>query len=478
MKLRRTKIVATLGPATDDDAVLTRMIEAGVDVARLNFSHGTHEKQAARIKQVHRIAAAVGREVGLVGDLGGSKIRVESFVGGKAVLQDGSQFILDTGGDKKAGSADSIAVSHPELTADLKPGDVLLLGDGHIILKVEKIDDHRVICQVEAGGVVSNHQGINRRGGGLSAGALTEKDRKDIAFAAKQKLDYVAVSFVRSAEDVETARRLLQHAGSDANIVAKIERVEAVDHIEEIVDVSDAIMVARGDLGVEMGYAELTGLQKRLIRLTRTRNRIVITATQMMESMIHNPVPTRAEVSDVANAVMDGSDALMLSAESAVGEHPVKAVQAMSEIIVGAEKHQLPQSPSRHRMNSYFERTDEAIAMAVMYTANHLNVRAIIALTESGATTQWMSRIRSDIPIFALTRHAATRRRVTLYRGVHPVPFDILKVKPTDVFSKVSEELIHRGIVDDGDLVVFTRGDLSGISGATNTMKIMRVGNN
>ncbi len=476
MTLRRTKIVATLGPVTDDDKVLTAMLQAGVNVARLNFSHGTRDEQKKRVGQLRRIAKKAGRAVAIIGDLGGPKIRIECFRDGKVTLQEGERFVLDAKLDSKAGTAESVALLHSDIAADLNIGDVLLLGDGHVALTVEDIDGHRVGCRVTAGGVVSDRQGINRQGGGLSAGALTDKDRDDIAFAADQELDYVAVSFVRDAADVEQARQLLHDVGSGAHLIAKIERAEAVANIDSIVEVSDAIMVARGDLGVEMGYAELTGLQKRLIRLTRSCNRVVVTATQMMESMIHNPAPTRAEVSDVANAVMDGSDALMLSAETAIGEHPVKAVRAMADIIVGAEKHQLPMSPSRHRMNSYFERTDEAIAMAVMYTANHLNVRAIIALTESGATTTWMSRIRSDIPIFAITRHQSTRRRVTLYRGVHPVAFDIMRIKPAEVFRKVSEELIELGAIEEGDLVIYTRGDLSGVSGATNTMKIMRVG--
>ena len=476
MTLRRTKIVATLGPVTDDDKVLTAMLQAGVDVARLNFSHGTRDEQEKRVGQLRRIAKKVGRAVAIIGDLGGPKIRIKRFRDGKVTLLDGERFVLDARLESSAGTAEAVAVSHPDLAADLNLGDVLLLGDGHVMLTVEDFDGHRVGCKVTAGGVVSDHQGLNRQGGGLSAGALTDKDRDDIVFAADKGLDYLAVSFVRDAADVEQARQLLRGSGSGAHLIAKIELAEAVANIDSIVEVSDAIMVARGDLGVEMGYAELTGLQKRLIRLTRGRNRVVVTATQMMESMIHNPLPTRAEVSDVANAVMDGSDALMLSAETAVGEHPVKAVQAMADIIVGAEKHQLPTSASRHRMNSYFERTDEAIAMAVMYTANHLNVKAIIALTESGATTTWMSRIRSDIPIFAITRHESTRRRVTLYRGVHPVAFDIMRIKPLEVFRKVSEELIGFGAINEGDLVIYTRGDLSGVSGATNTMKIMRVG--
>lgn len=476
MKLRRTKIVATLGPVTDDDKVLSAMLNAGVDVARLNFSHGTRTEQEKRVAQLRRLSKKSGRAVAIIGDLGGPKIRIDCFQDGKVTLTEGDRFVLDSELDPKAGTAAAVGLSHSIVAADLTLGDVLLLGDGHVMLTVEDIDGHRVGCKVTSGGIVSDHQGINRQGGGLSAGALTDKDRDDIAFAAACELDFVAVSFVQDSADVEQARQLLRDAGSGAHLIAKVERAEAVANIDSIVEVSDAIMVARGDLGVEIGYAELTGLQKRLIRLTRSRNRVVITATQMMESMIQSAVPTRAEVSDVANAVMDGSDALMLSAETAVGEHPVKAVEAMADIIVGAEKHQLPRNPSRHRMNSYFERTDEAIAMAVMYTANHLNVKAIIALTESGATTTWMSRIRSDIPIFAITRHESTRRRVTLYRGVHPVAFDILRIKPADVFRKIAEELIGLGAIDEGDLVIYTRGDLSGVSGATNTMKIMRVG--
>ena len=343
------------------------------------------------------------------------------------------------------------------------------------MFNVERVEIPRVICKVVIGGKLSDNKGINRQGGGLSAEALTKKDRLDIEFAAKLGIDYLAVSFPRAASDIEEAGQLFQDAGGKGRIIAKIERSEAVENIDEIVDAAAVVMVARGDLGVEIGYAELTGVQKRVVRLTRKKNKIAITATQMMESMIRNPVPTRAEVSDVANAVMDGSDAVMLSGETAVGSHPAKAIAAMARVCLGAEAHQLASTRSRHRIDSYFQRTDEAIAMAVMYTANHLNVKAIIALTESGSTALWMSRIRSDIPIFAFTRHVETRRRVTLYRGVYPVRFDIELNESAAVFRDVSRKLLSLGAVEAGDLVIYTEGEHMGVAGGTNSMKILQV---
>jgi pyruvate kinase len=324
------------------------------------------------------------------------------------------------------------------------------------------------------GGILSNHKGINKKGGGLSAPALTEVDRENIKLAAELEMDFLAVSFVRDGEDVREARRLFEHAGGKGLIVAKIERVEAIDAIDSIIEAADIIMVARGDLGVEMGYAELTGIQKKLIRKTRKASKIVITATQMMESMIQNPIPTRAEVSDVSNAVMDGTDAVMLSGETAVGRYPVKAIRAMAEVCKGAEKFPLPEGLTRHRIGDYFGRVDEAIAMAVMYTANHLKVTAIIALTESGSTARWMSRIRSDIPIYALTPHAATSRRVTIYRGVIPVFFGADQSRGGP-YRSVFDTLLARNLASVGDYVIVTRGDVEGVSGGTNSMTIVQV---
>lgn len=473
--LRRTKIVATLGPATDDPVRLERMIRGGLDVARINFSHGTEAEQRRRVELLRRAAEKCGRDVGIIGDLQGPKIRIRRFRDGTVTLNDGDRFFLDPAMDGAAGTAEGVAVAYPDLHKDVKPGDMLLLDDGQITLNVERVDGTRIHTIVASGGPLSDNKGINRQGGGLSAPALSDKDCDDIRLAAELQLDFLAVSFVRSAHDVDQARRLLRAAGGEGLMVAKIERTEAVQAIDSIIEASDVIMVARGDLGVEVGYAELTGLQKQIIRRTRHKNRIVITATQMMESMVTHIIPTRAEVSDVANAVMDGTDAVMLSAETAVGEHPVTVIAAVSEICTGAEKYALTRGRTSHRLDDRFEAVDEAIAMAVMYTANHLPVKAIIALTESGNTTRWMSRIRSDIPIYAFTPHATTRRRVTLYRGVNPVPFKMVHDDLQQLYQDIFATLLSRNLVDVGDRVIFTKGDMEGVSGGTNAMKIVTV---
>jgi pyruvate kinase len=471
----RTKIVATLGPATDSIDVLTEMVRAGLDVARVNFSHGKHEEHGRRIDLVHEAARRAGRYVGILADLGGPKIRIESFINKKVDLKDGQAFALDTAHDINAGNEEVVGCAYKDLPNDVKPGNILLLNDGLITLEVVKVSGTRIDTKVIAGGELSNRKGVNLKGGGISAPALTEKDLEDIKFAVGRGVDYVAVSFPRDAADMNYARKLVREAGGHAHVCAKVERHEAIHNLIEIIDASDAVMVARGDLAVEMGYAEITGLQKTIIHESRTRNKVVITATQMMESMISAPVPTRAEVSDVANAVMDGTDAVMLSAESAVGKYPVKAVQAMEEVINAAEKYQLKHNRVRHRVEGMVDRTEEAIAMAVMYTANHMKVRAIVALTESGTTPLWMSRSRSDIPIYAFTRHEATRRRVTLYRGVFPVPFDIPEVRTTDLFKAIITLLLQLELVDRGDMVIVTKGELTGIEGGTNALTILRV---
>ncbi|MGH8316300.1 MAG: pyruvate kinase, partial [Steroidobacterales bacterium] len=413
--------------------------------------------------------------VGVLGDLQGPKIRIECFVEGRVFLKEGDPFALDVSLDPKAGTARAVGCAYKNLPADVAPGDTLLLNDGNIALSVISVTGPVINTRVVVGGELSDQKGINRQGGGLSAGALTEKDREDIKAAARLGVDYIAVSFARNADDINECRALLRAAGGEGRVCAKIERAEAIQKLDEIIDASDVVMVARGDLGVEMGYAELTGLQKTIIQHTRHRNKVVITATQMMESMIHNPIPTRAEVSDVSNAVMDGSDAVMLSGESAVGKYPVKAVQAMAQVIEGAEKFQLAHSRTRHRDDNVFNQSDEAIAMAVMYTANHMKVRAIVALTESGSTTLWMSRIRSDIPIYAFTRLEATRRRVTLYRGVYPVAFDVVQTEPAAVYPTIFHMLLELQLVDEGDYIIVTKGELSGVSGGTNSMQILKV---
>ncbi len=375
-----------------------------------------------------------------------------------------------------AGTVEQVGVAYDRLHEDVGADDTLLLDDGQIVLSVNSVTGTKILCTVVVGGELTNRKGINRLGGGLSAPVLTEKDIADLQIAAELDLDWIAVSFVREARDIEQARKYLSEAGAEGRLIAKIERAEAVNNLESIIDASDAVMVARGDLGVEMGYAALAGLQKKITRMARSRHKVCITATQMMESMIHHQMPTRAEVSDVANAVMDGVDAVMLSAETAVGDYPVKAVASMAEVCVGAETyHQSASRMSRHRMADQFQAVDEAIAMAVMYTANHLDVKAIIALTESGSTALWMSRIRSDIPIFAFTRQERTQRRVALYRGVYPVAYDITHTHTQPVFEEVCQILIDLGHVKRGELVIFTKGALEGVSGGTNEMRILQV---
>lgn len=472
---RRTKIIATLGPATDAPGVLEKMIAAGLDVARLNFSHGKPADHARRLAMVRAASAKAGRDVGVFADLQGPKIRVDKFVNGSIELQDGQKFILDAGLDADAGTSERVGITYKELPQDVKPGDRLLLDDGLIVLVVDVIKDREIHCTVEAGGTLSNNKGINRQGGGLTAPALTDKDRADIRVAADLGVDYVAISFPRDANDVQIARDLVWDAGSRAGIIAKIERTEAVENIASIVEAADVVMIARGDLAVEIGDAELPAVQKMIIHVARDLNRVVITATQMMESMIQNPVPTRAEVLDVANAVMDGTDAVMLSAETAAGKFPVKVIEAMARVCVGAEKQRMTMR-SRHRIDSHFERIDEAIAMAAMYTANHTGAKAIVALTESGSTALWMSRIRSGIPIYAMTRHEATRRRVTIYRGVYALAFDVTHSEANMILADAVNVLVEQGAVEKGDLVIITKGDFTGVAGGTNAMKIIRVG--
>ncbi len=472
---RRTKIVVSLGPSTDRPKTLAAMVEQGIDVARLNMSHGSREDHRRRAQLVRDAATQHGRAIGLLVDLQGPKIRIGQFAEGKVQLRNGRNFTIDTDLGDRQGTQDVVGTSYKALVNDVTPGDRLLLDDGNIVLEVEKVEGGAIKTRVIVGGELSDSKGINKLGGGLSAEALTEKDLEDIRFAAEIGADYIGVSFVRHGADVETARMLLRAAGSDAHVVSKIERREAIDNMEEIIAASDVIMVARGDLGVEIGDAEVPGVQKRLISESRSGNTVVITATQMMQSMVTSPQPTRAEVSDVANAVLDGTDAVMLSAESAVGRHPVKVVAALDRICLAAERHRSV-LVSGHRMESEFQSVEETIAMATMYTANHYNVVGILTLTESGTTAKWMSRISSGIPIYGVTRKEDTERRMSLYRGVYPIAYDATELPRGDVNRAVVAELQSRGLVHDGDWLIITKGDFSGIQGGTNSMKIVKVG--
>lgn len=473
MMPRRTKIVATLGPATDDPAVMDDIIAAGVDVVRLNLSHDSYARHRERAERIRERARLADHPLALLMDLQGPKIRIGQFSAGKIQLAEGSSFAIDVNCAIDAGDETRVGTTYVQLADDVTAGDTLLLDDGAIELKVTAINNGCIDCTVVVGGELSNNKGINKKGGGLSAPALTDKDKADIRFAAEIDADYLAVSFVRNGDDVRLARQLFQAAGGRGGIIAKIERAEALHCIDDIINASDAIMVARGDLGVEIGDAELPAVQKRLISRARDLNSVVITATQMMQSMIEHPIPTRAEVFDVANAVLDGTDAVMLSAESSIGHYPAKVVAALDRICLEAEK---GVRRSGHRLDSVFGRVDEAIAMAAMYTANHLGVKAIAALTETGSTVKWMSRISSGIPVYAMTRSPPTQRKVQLFRGVYPVSFDVATTDMHEVNCEVIEELLRHGTVRNGDLVIITKGDRSGVEGQTNIMKIMRVG--
>ncbi|ANG63083.1 pyruvate kinase [Marinobacterium aestuarii] len=477
--LRRTKIVATLGPATSSPEMLEKLIAAGTDVVRLNFSHGEAADHQARATLVREISRKQGRFVAILGDLQGPKIRISRFKNHKVSLTKGQAFALDSTLDKDAGDEHQVGIDFEDLIRDARIDDVLLLDDGRVELKVTAVSDTRIDSIVLVGGVLSNNKGINRLGGGLSAKALTDKDREDIKTAAAIGVDYVAVSFPRDAADMEEARVLLRAAGSNAGLIAKIERAETVADdaiLDGIIRASEAVMVARGDLAVEIGDAELVAVQKHIIARARALNKVVITATQMMESMINSPMPTRAEVSDVANAVMDYTDAVMLSAETAAGDFPVETVEAMSRVCMGAERHPITHR-SKHRIHENFEAIDESIALSAIYAANHLRgVKAIICMTESGLTPLLMSRIRSPLPIFALSRREDTQHRVSLYRGVQTIPFYSEAMEPSQINQNAINELIERGVVVDGDLVVITKGDYMNAQGGTNTMKVVKVG--
>ena len=473
--MRRTKIVATLGPASEKPEILVRMLEKGVNLVRMNFSHGKAEDHQRRIELVRQCAAKINREVGILADLQGPKIRIAKFKEGKIDLKKGDQFSLNADLETEAGDQTQVGIDYKNLPQDVKEGDTLLLDDGRIVLKVKKVSGNCIQCEVEVGGKLSNNKGINRQGGGLSAPALTEKDKADLQTAVRADVDYLAVSFPRCASDIEEARLLLGKEGKYIGIIAKIERAEAIHNIDEIIEASDAVMVARGDLGVEIGEAEVPAMQKHIIQRARALVKPVITATQMMESMITSNVPTRAEVSDVANAVLDGTDAVMLSAESAVGEHPDLVVEAMARICVGAEKY-LPKIVESQVVPKEFKRADRTIAAATMFAADHMDVKAILALTESGATPLWMSRIRSGIPIYGFSRHAKTRAKMTLYRDVYPIAFDVTKLNRNEINRKAVEELERHHLAKKGDWVILTKGDHLGIHGGTNAMKILEVG--
>ncbi|QJY34674.1 pyruvate kinase [Diaphorobacter sp. JS3050] len=476
MQIRRaTKIVATLGPASSDPQLLEQMIAAGVDVVRLNFSHGKAQDHVERAAMVREAAQRAGREVAIMADLQGPKIRVGKFAEGRVMLEPGQPFVLDAS-RSEPGDLQGVGLDYKELPRDVKPGDVLLLNDGLIVLQVDAVRGEAVYTTVKIGGELSNNKGINKQGGGLTAPALTAKDMEDIKTAMSFQADYVAVSFPKNATDMEMARQLCNVAAAEfrhkPGLIAKIERAEAVPLLEEILRVSDGIMVARGDLAVEVGNAAVPALQKKMIRMARDMNKVVITATQMMESMIANPVPTRAEVSDVANAVLDGTDAVMLSAETAAGKYPLDTVREMAAICAAAEAAEDLERDSDF-IGQTLGRIDQSIAMGALFTAHHLGAKAIVAMTDSGSTALWMSRHRIHIPIYALTPKVATQRRMAMFRNVRPLLMDTSADRDT-ALDQAESHLKMRNIVQQGDLYVITCGEPMGAPGGTNMLKICR----
>ncbi len=463
-----------MGPALASLEKMQEAILAGVDIFRINYSHGTREDHAESIKRLREAASKLEREITIIADLQGPKIRIACFRDKKVILEKGQVFVIDMSLDKHSGDHTQVGCDYKALIDDVHPKDTLLLDDGRLVFHVETIGGSQIRCRVAVGGELSNHKGINRQGGGLSARALTEKDKLDLKEAVAANVDYLAISFPRNAEDMLEAKSLIKEAKGKAGVIAKIERTEALTYLDEIIKASDGVMVARGDLAVEIGDAEVPAAQKIIIQRARALNRVVITATQMMESMIHSSVPTRAEVSDVANAVLDGTDCVMLSAETAVGDYPIETICAMARVCLSAEKNPASQR-SGHRMECHFERPDEAIAMAAMYTANHIDIDAIISLTESGTTPLWMSRIRSGIPIFALTRHESTARKMMLFRGVYPVLCNFTLFNQDKFDHEVMTFLKEKHILEKGSLIILTKGDLMGVHGYTNCMKIERI---
>ncbi|WCE03049.1 pyruvate kinase [Pseudoxanthomonas sp. JBR18] len=472
---RRTKILATLGPSTDAPGVLEKLFRAGVNVVRLNFSHGSPDSQRQRAEAVRAAAAAVGAEVGIMADLPGPKIRIERFAAGKVYLKAGARFDLVAEADAPPGDEQQVGVSYLGLPGDVAPDDVLLLDDGMLQLRVKQVQGQRIITEVLNDAALSDRKGLNKQGGGLSLGALTPHDHDLIKVAADIGVDFIAVSFCRNAADMEEARASARKHGSDAHVVSKVERAEAIANLKEVVGASDVVMVARGDLGVEVGDAELPGLQKQIIREAIEQNKVVITATQMLQSMVESPLPTRAEVMDVANAVIDGTDAVMLSGETAAGQYPVLAVEAMARICVGAER-SFAMDTDFEAAQRNLQRADHAIAMATMFLSEHIGLGGVVALTESGGTAGFLSRFRSSVPVYAFSRHDAARRRMSMMRGVTPIAFDSRGMVPREAARASIQMLVQSGLLAAGDRVVFTSGEHMETHGATNTLRLLEVG--
>lgn len=472
MHLRKTKIIATVGPSSCSQEMIARLVDSGVDVFRLNFSHGTADAHIQHAQLIREISRAANKSVGILCDLQGPKVRIAKFRDGHIKLKEDDQFVLDS--DCEFGDQERVGLDYKKLPEEVQRGTVLLLDDGRIALEVDLIESNQIFCKVLVGGVLSNNVGINLQGGGLAAESLTQKDKEDIKTAVALCADFIAVSFPKNAQDIKLARELIQEAGGYAHVVAKIERAEAIASLDEIIDVADVVMVARGDLGVEVGDAAVPGLQKRIIKRARSKNKVVITATQMMQSMVSSPIPTRAEVSDVANAVLDGTDAVMLSAETAVGNYPIETISAVHRVCLEAEHEQEVEAfPSFEEKP--FTNIDESIAIAASYIANHLPIKAVASLTQSGASVLWISRINNHVPVYALSTESKTRRRLKLYRGVYPFPLESQSHVKEEVLSVAKKTLLDNGVISLNDLLVVTVGEPIGVAGSTNALQIIKI---
>ena len=475
--MRRTKILATLGPASESREVLTKMIKSGVNAVRCNFSHGTPDEHRQRIQLIRQIAKELDTYVGVLADLQGPKIRLSKFKNDSVIIKDGQTFVLDAELDKNSGDENAVSIDYKELINDVRVEDILLVDDGKIVLQVKSVEGSKAICEVLVGGRVSNNKGINKKGGGLTAPALTDKDKEDIKLAAMLQVDFLAVSFVRDGGDVRLTRDLVNAEGWNPSIVAKIERAEAVqeENLDSIIHTSDLVMVARGDLAVEIGDENVPAVQKMIISKARQSERASITATQMMESMIENSSPTRAEASDVANAVFDGTDAVMLSGETAAGKYPVETIQSMARICDAAEHSRWTHIVKKNMVAEY-NRVDHAMSVAAVNIANDVHAKGLIVLTEGGNTSRWMSRINTDLPIYALSRNITTLGAMTLYRGVVPMFFDSTRMSQIYVNRSACMELESRNLVKEGDTLVLTSGDSMGVHGSTNKIKVITAG--
>ncbi len=469
---RKTKIVCTLGPASSKPEVIARLIDAGMDVARLNFSHGTWEEHGEAIRTVKLLAAQKGRPVAILQDLQGPKVRLGLFRSGSATIYSGDQFTLTTRDVK--GTEKIASVTYDRLATEVKAGDQILIDDGLIHLQVLKTDGVHVVCRVLQGGVLANHKGLNLPGVAISVPAVTEKDLTDLEFGIEQGVDYIALSFVRTSKDISRVKEFLKRRKVDIPIIAKLERPKAVRNLGGILEVADGVMIARGDLGVEMPLEEVPLLQKQIIRQANLHGVIVITATQMLDSMIEHPRPTRAEVSDVANAILDGTDAVMLSGETASGAYPVEAVRVMAQVAVEAERGLPPRAPSAHEPGSA-QTFPDAISEAACRAAVETKARAIVAFTQTGSTARLISRFRPATPVIAFTPNELVRHRLCLYWGV--IPKIMAPIEHVDeMIQKIDEALLADGTAAKGDVLVIVSGAPIGTKGRTNLLTLHRVG--